>query len=321
VAVYTEVGSAQARALVRRLGLGELSAIEGIAAGIENTNYFVDTDRGRWVLTVFERLPEAELPYYLGLMKHLAQRGIPVPDPQAGADGRLWFELAGKPAALLSRLPGSHRLAPDVHHVQQLGATLARLHRAAADQPRRQPHPRGLAWWRQTVPVVQAFVDAARAAALADELAFQEAVAASADHAQLPAGPIHADLFRDNVLFDGLPGHEKLTGLLDFFFAGTDCWLFDIAVCLNDWCCDLDSGRLDETRAAALVAAYRGERELTAAELRLMPAMLRAAALRFWLSRLHDLHLPRAAALLQPKDPAHFERILHEHIAKPWHPN
>lgn len=152
------------------------------------------------------------------------------------------------------------------------------------------------------------------------ELAFQRAVAASGDHAQLPRGPVHGDLFRDNVLFDGLPGHEKLTGLLDFFFAGDEVVAFDIAVCLNDWCSDPDSARLDETRAAALVAAYERERPLAAAELRLMPALMRAAALRFWLSRLDDRHRPREAALLNPHDPAPFERMLRERIAQPWHP-
>jgi len=320
MAVYTVVTEAQARALVGRLGLGELTALQGIASGIENTNYFVDTSSGRYVLTLFERMAPESLPYYLALMKHLAGRGIPVPDPQAGADGTLLFELAGKPAALLTRLPGSHRLAPDLHHAQQLGHLLGRMHLAAADLPVTQPHGRGLDWWVAVAPGLQAFVDADRAALLADELAFQQAVWASADGRALPRGPIHADLFRDNVMFDGLPGHEKLTGVLDFFFAGTDCWLFDLAVCLNDWCCDLDSGRLDETRAAGLVAAYAAERPLTPSEYRLMPAMLRAAAYRFWLSRLADLHQPRDAAILTPHDPTHFERVLRERRSSPWHP-
>jgi homoserine kinase type II len=320
VAVYTVVGEDEARALVARLGLGELTALQGITAGIENSNYFLDTTVGRYVLTLFERLSAAQLPYYLGLMKHLAARDIPVPDPQADAQGELLFTLAGKPAALLTRLQGSHRLAPDEHHARQLGAMLARMHLAAADLPRSQPHLRGLDWWIATVPVVQPFVDAERAALLASELDFQRQVAASPDGRALPRGAIHADLFRDNVMWDGLPGHEKLTGLLDFFFAGTDAWLFDIAVCLNDWCVDLDSGRLEEARAAAFVAAYAAERPLTPAEHRLMPAMLRAAALRFWLSRLWDLHLPRPAALLTPHDPTHFERMLRERLERPWHP-
>ena len=163
-------------------------------------------------------------------------------------------------------------------------------------------------------------LDAGRAALMRDELAFQRAAAASADAAALPRGPVHADLFRDNVLFEGLPGHEKLTGLLDFFFAGTDAFLFDIAVCLNDWCSDADSGALDETRAAALVTAYDRVRPLEAAEHRLLPAWLRAGALRFWLSRLWDLQLPRDATLLQAHDPAPFERVLRARIDNPWHP-
>lgn len=320
MAVYTSVGQAEVRALVARLGLGALSRFEGISAGIENSNWFVDTEQGRFVLTVFERLSADQLPYYLGLMQHLAHAGIPVPDPQADADGQLLFTLQSKPAALLTRLPGSHRLAPDLHHCQQVAAMLARLHLAGESFHHEQPHLRGLAWWAETVPVVQPFVDAGSAALLGDELAFQQAVAASADGLALPRGPVHADLFRDNVLFDGLPGHEKLTGFLDFFFAGTDALAFDIAVCLNDWCTDLASGRLDETRAAAFVAAYAAVRPLVAAEHRLMPALLRAAALRFWLSRLWDLHLPREAAMLTAHDPSHFERVLRERLATPWHP-
>jgi homoserine kinase type II len=272
------------------------------------------------VLTLFERLDAEQLPYYLVLMRHLARQGIPVPEPQAGAEGELLFTLAGKPAALLTRLPGSHRLAPDLHHCQQLGAMLARMHLAGAGCPLQQPHLRGLAWWLQTVPVVLPGLDAGRAALMRDELAFQRAAAASADAAALPRGPVHADLFRDNVLFEGLRGHEKLTGLLDFFFAGTDAFLFDIAVCLNDWCSDADSGALDETRAAALVTAYERVRPLEAAEHRLLPAWLRAGALRFWLSRLWDLQLPRDATLLQAHDPAPFERVLRARIDNPWHP-
>lgn len=320
MAVYTEVGEDDARALLARLGRGELLELRGIAAGIENTNYFVDTTRGAYVLTLFERLGAEQLPYYLVLMRHLARQGIPVPEPQAGAEGELLFTLAGKPAALLTRLPGSHRLAPDLHHCQQLGAMLARMHLAGAGCPLQQPHLRGLAWWLQTVPVVLPGLDAGRAALMRDELAFQRAAAASADAAALPRGPVHADLFRDNVLFEGLPGHEKLTGLLDFFFAGTDAFLFDIAVCLNDWCSDADSGALDETRAAALVTAYDRVRPLEAAEHRLLPAWLRAGALRFWLSRLWDLQLPRDATLLQAHDPAPFERVLRARIDNPWHP-
>jgi homoserine kinase type II len=320
MAVYTEVGFDEADALFRRLGLGALTDLHGIRSGIENTNYYATTARGQWVLTLFERLTPAQLPYYLQLMQHLAERGIPVPAPQAGAQGELLFELAGKPAAVVTRLPGSHRLAPGAAHCAQVGAMLARMHAAGLSFGPQQPHLRGLAWWAETVPVVLPFVAAEQAALLSDELAFQQQLAASAEAVALPRGPIHADLFRDNVMFDETAGNDRLCGFFDFYFAGTDHLLFDVAVCLNDWCTDLASGRLDEARADAFVAAYARERALTATELRLLPALMRAAALRFWLSRLWDWHLPRQAALLRPKDPAQLERVLRERIARPWRP-
>ena len=320
MAVYTQVSEDEVRALLGRLAQGRLISFKGIGAGIENSNWFVETSQGHFVLTVFERLTADQLPYYLWLMKHLAGHGVPVPDPQADANGKLLFELQGKPASLLTRLSGSHRMAPDLHHCQQVGHMLARMHRVSASFRHEQAHLRGLDWWVQTVPEVLPFVDAPQAALLRDELAFQQSVAASADAVALPRGPIHADLFRDNVLFDGLPGHEKLTGFLDFFFAGTDALAFDVEVCLNDWCIHLDTGRLDDARSAAFMDAYTAVRPLSASEQRLVPALLRAAAFRFWLSRLWDLHLPRAASMLQAHDPAHFERVLRERIATPWRP-
>lgn len=321
MAVYTEVGGDEVGALLSRLGLAGLSALRPIAAGIENTNYFVDLVGGAgYVLTLFERIEREDLPGYLGLLAHLGAAGLPVPVPQADPSGATLFTLAGKPAALLTRLPGAHCPAPDLHHCEQVASVLARLHLAARNASGVHEHQRGLAWWQATVPLVLPHLDADQAALLGDELAYQQQVAQADAARTLPRGPIHADLFRDNVLFDGLPGHEKLTGLLDFFFAGTDTWLFDIAVCLNDWCTDLASGRLDEQRAAAFMTAYGRERALTPSEHRLLPAMLRASALRFWLSRLWDLHLPREAELLAAHDPSHFERLLRERIATPWHP-
>lgn len=314
MAVYTVVREDEVRTLVARLGLGELTAFEGIKAGIENSNWFVDTTTGRFVLTVFERLQADQLPYYLGLMQHLAARGIPVPDPQADAEGRLQFTLQGKPAALLTRLPGSHRLAPDEHHARQVGAMLARLHLAGADCAWHQAHLRGLAWWTETVPVVRPFLDADRAALLDSELAFQQHLASSADGRALPVGAIHADLFRDNVMFED----GRLTGFFDFYFAGNDSFLFDLAVCLNDWCivhaADGTDGRHRPELARAMLDAYQAVRPLSAAERQLLPAMLRAGALRFWISRLWDWYLPRDAALLKPHDPTHFERVLRERV-------
>ena len=319
MAVFTDVTPAEAGALTERLGAGRLQQLQGIGAGIENSNFFVTTDHGDWVLTLFERLTADQLPYYLRLMQHLAQRGLPVPEPRADAGGQILHQLAGKPAALVNRLPGHHQLAPDLHHCAQLGSLLARMHLAVADFPLQQPNLRGRDWWQQMAPLVRPHLTPAQQQLLDDELAFQQQVAASPAFAALPQGAVHADLFCDNVLFDGLPGHEKLTGAFDFYFAGTDSFGYDLAVCLNDWCLNADDASLDATRAQALVQAYEAHRPLSAAEHRLLPALLRAAALRFWLSRLGDWHLPRPAALLQPKDPAHFERVLRARIAQPWH--
>ena len=319
MAVFTAVTPAEAGALTERLGAGTLLQLQGIGAGIENTNYFATTTTGQWVLTVFERLSADQLPYYLRLMQHLAQRGLPVPEPRADASGQILHQVVGKPAALVTRLPGHHQLAPGLHHCAQLGSLLARLHLAVADFPLQQPNLRGRTWWAEIAPAVRPHLSLAQQHLLDAELSFQQQVAASPSFAALPQGAVHADLFCDNVLFDGLPGHEKLTGAFDFYFAGTDSFVYDLAVCLNDWCLNADDASLDEPRAQVLVRAYEAHRPLAAAEHRLLPALLRAAALRFWLSRLGDWHLPRPAALLQPKDPGHFERVLRARVASPWH--
>ena len=321
MAVFTQIEFDQAAALALRLGLGRLGALKPISAGIENTNYFASCERGEYVLTVFERLSAEQLPFYLRLMQHLARHGIPVPEPQADAAGEILHALAGKPAAMVGRLRGGHALAPDAAHCQQVGAMLARMHAAGADFALHQPNLRGLAWWDETAPQVHPFLNVAERELLDSELAFQHELARGAAYARLPRGPIHADLFRDNVMFEAdADGVDRLTGFFDFYFAGVDAFCFDLAVCLNDWCIDLGTGRLDETRAEALVAAYASVRPLTGDERRLLPALLRAAAFRFWLSRLWDLHLPRSAALLKAHDPGHFERVLRERVSVPWHP-
>ena len=323
MAVFTEVSATEAAALALRLGAGQLQSLTGIPAGIENTNYFVSTDQGDWVLTLFERLPAPQLPYYLGLMQHLARRGLPVPEPRADASGQILHQVSGKPAALVSRLQGRHQLAPDLHHCAQLGRVLAQMHLAVADFALKQPNLRGLNWWLAMAPQLMPHLGHPQRQLLASELAFQQQLAASPSYAALPRGAVHADLFCDNVLFDASstlpPGHEKLTGCFDFYFAGTDRFAYDLAVCLNDWCLNADDASLDPARARALVQAYEQVRPLAGAEHRLLPALLRAAALRFWISRLADWHLPRPAALLQPKDPVHFQRILRSRINQPWH--
>ena len=319
MAVFTEVSHDEASALLQSLNLGTLQELRGIQGGIENTNYFATTDKdgekGEYVLTLFERLSHEQLPFYLHLMKHLAARGIPVPDPAANRDGDILHTVSGKPAAVVNRLRGKSELAPDAAHCAAVGEMLAKMHLAGRDYERRQPNLRGLPWWNETVPLVLPHLDAAQATLLRAELAYQNHIAESAACTALPRGPIHADLFRDNVMFDD----GQLTGFFDFYFAGVDTFLFDIAVCLNDWCIDLATGEADLVRSAAFVQAYTAVRPLTAAERQLLPAMLRAGALRFWISRLWDFHLPREASLLQPHDPTHFERVLRQRVQQPLH--
>ncbi|HCE27448.1 MAG TPA: homoserine kinase [Comamonadaceae bacterium] len=313
MAVFTQVSDTEARELLRRLQLGTLHALRGIEGGIENTNYFVTCDEGEYVLTLFERLTAEQLPFYLYLMKHLAHKGIPVPDPRADKAGDILHTVCGKPAAVVNRLAGRSQLAPEAVHCAAVGDMLARMHLAGRDYDRHQPNLRGLPWWNETVPVVLPHIGPDAAALLRAELAYQNHVAASPAYAALPRGPVHADLFRDNVMFEG----EQLTGFFDFYFAGVDTFLFDLAVCLNDWCIDLPTGRHDAERAAAMLGAYQAVRPLTAAERELLPAMARAGALRFWISRLWDFYLPREASMLTPHDPTHFERVLRQRTEHP----
>ncbi len=317
MAVFTEVSPKEAAALMTQLKLGNLTELRGIQGGIENTNYFATTDEGEYVLTLFERLSAEQLPFYLQLMKHLAQRGIPVPDPAADprprSQGSLIHTVAGKPAAVVNKLEGKSQLTPQAVHCAAVGDMLARMHLAGADFDLSQPNLRGLPWWNDTVPVVLPHLEADQAQLIRAELAYQNHIAASPEYVALRRGPVHADLFRDNVMFDG----EQLTGFFDFYFAGVDTWLFDLSVCLNDWCIDLGTGVLDPVRLRSFLAAYENANPLNAAERQLLPAMMRAAALRFWVSRLWDFHLPRDAALLTPHDPTHFERVLRERVQRP----
>ena len=314
MAVFTPVTEEQAALLMSQLGLGELTDLRGIEGGIENTNYFATTDLGEYVLTLFERLNHEQLPFYLFLMKHLAEKGIPVPNPAANRDGDILHTLCDKPAAVVNRLLGKSQLAPDAVHCAEVGAMLARMHLAGEDYNRSQPNLRGLAWWNVTVPVVLPFLDEGQASLLQSELAYQNHIAQGAAYQALPKGPVHADLFRDNVMFEG----EKLTGFFDFYFAGHDTWLFDLSVCMNDWCIDLNSGEHVPDRALAMLNAYQEVRPLRPAERQLLPAMLRAGALRFWISRLWDFYLPRDAAMLKPHDPTHFERVLRARLTSPF---
>ena len=306
MAVFTALGRDDIERFVAHYDLGELLGAEGISAGIENTNYFVTTTHGAYVLTVFERLSFRELPFYLELMLHSAQHELPVPAPQRNHGGALMGELRGKPAAIVTRLPGRSVEHPDITQCSQVGEFLARLHLAGREFPLFQPNLRGIGWWKATLPRLEQFLSSDDYRELAEEVVFQDSFFRSAVFEELPSGPIHADLFRDNVLFDG----AHIGGVIDFYFAGCSLWLFDLAVTVNDWCVDLDSGAFDLSRAMALMEAYHARRPLTAAEHSCWRTVLRAAALRFWMSRLDDLHRPRDAHLLVPHDPGRFERML-----------
>jgi len=312
MAVFTPVSDHDVRDLLTRYSLGRLVSLRGITAGIENTNFFLTTDRGEYVLTLFEVLRHDQLPFYIELMHHLAQRGIPVPEPQTCIDGRRLTTLHDKPCAIVTRLTGGYEPAPGPAHCGLAGETLARAHLAGHDFPIRQPNLRGLDWWQATVPKVLPYLSPAQADLIQLTLEEQARFARSDLYHALPSGPSHCDLFRDNVLFDGTFDMPKMGGFIDFYFAGWDKWLFDVAVSVNDWCIEQNTGAFLHDRLHAWLAAYSAARPFSAEEKEAWPVMLRGAALRFWLSRLYDFHLPRQAQTLKPHDPRHFERILIE---------
>ena len=316
MAVFTPLTREEIGGLLAHYSLGEMHAHEGISAGIENTNYFVDTERGRYVLTLFERLNFKQLPFYLELMRHLAQRALPVPVPQENRSGSLMSECKGKPCAIVSRINGRWIEHPTPDQCATIGTLLARMHHAGADFMHFQPNLRGIGWWKSIAPQLEPFVDDQTFELLAEEVIHQDTFQRSPDFEHLPQGPVHADLFRDNVLWND----ANVGGVIDFYFAGCTLWLFDLAVTMNDWCVDIDDGSWDRPRATALIEAYHAARPLNEIERANWRTVLRAAALRFWLSRLHDLHVPRAAVVLKPHDPGRFERTLRTRIADDWLP-
>jgi homoserine kinase type II len=306
MSVFTRVSPEELAEWLKGYSIGELVHLQGIAAGIENTNYFVTTATGRYVLTLFEKLTEAELPFYLNLMAHLARAGIPCPAPVPDTGGAILAHLNGKPATLVTCLAGVPVEHPTTRHCELVGEVLADMHLAGRSYTTSLENPRGPKWWRHTAPLVSPFLDEPKRALLDSELEFQS----DWSHESLPRGPVHADLFRDNALWEAANEGPQLGGVIDFYFAGVDAWLYDVAVTLNDWCVELRSGEIDRARARALLRAYRGRRAFSDAEMAAWPAMLRGAALRFWLSRLHDFYLPRPGELTHAHDPEHFRRIL-----------
>ena len=310
MSVYTPVTAEEFNAWLIRYNVGALVGMQPIVAGIENTNYFVTTAKGRYVLTLYERLPAEELPFYLNLMAHLARAGVECPAPEPDRTGALFSLLNGKPASLVTRLDGAPVVAPTPAHCAAVGAALARLHVASATYRARLTNRRGPAWWRQAARAVRPHLDAGQNELLAAELRFLTGFGRGA----MPRGAIHGDLFCDNVLFSG----TRVSGIIDFGFAATDFLAYDLAIAVNDWCSVKEGageGELEPELTAAFVRAYDAVRPLTPDERTQWAALLRAAALRFWLSRLYDLHLPRPGELTHAHDPARFERILRDRIA------
>jgi homoserine kinase type II len=307
MSVFTTVTHDDLVAWLKNYSIGSLVTHEGIQAGIENTNYFVTTTRGRFVLTLFEKLKASELPFYLNLQDHLAGKGIPAPKPVPDHGGAFLGELNGKPAALVGYLPGKDVAAPDADQCAQAGAMLASIHTAGASYRDRMDNPRGPKWWMSVTPQLIPFLGEKDVELLREEVSFQ----ASQRRLDLPRGPIHADFFRDNVLFEG----GRISGVIDFYFACADALIYDVAIAVNDWCA-AKGGVLDAARAAALLKAYKRVRPFTADEGAAWPGMLRAGALRFWVSRLYDFYLPRPGELTHAKDPAHFRELLRQHIAQ-----
>ena len=304
MSVFTVVSEDQARAWLKHYTIGHLSLLEGIAAGIENTNYFLTTTHGGYVLTLFEKLTPDELPYYVNLMAHLAHHGIACPLPIERVDGEYISVLNGKPACIVTRLAGRPVETPGAAHCAAVGELLAEMHLAGGSYRRRMENWRGKAWWEKFVPQVQPLLNAEDAGLVADELRFQR----SRDYTALPQGVIHGDLFRDNILFVG----NRIGGVIDFYFACNDALLFDLAVTVNDWCVRPDA-TLDQVMSDSLVNAYHATRPLTGAEYLAWPAMLRAAAFRSWLGRLGYTYFPQAGEMTHTKDHGHFGRLLRQH--------
>lgn len=308
MAVYTEVSDEEVGAFLAQYDLGAVVSLKGIAEGVENSNYLLQTDRGSFILTLYEkRVAEEDLPFFLGLMEHLAERGVACPTPIAGRDGKALRQLSGRPAAIISFLEGLWPRRIQNRHCAELGGALAQFHLAGADFPMTRRNNLSVPDWR---PLFLKSAGRAHevqpglAQLLDDELDHLEA------HwpADLPAGLIHADLFPDNVFFKG----ERLSGLIDFYFACTDALAYDLAICMNAWCFEPD-GQFNVTKARLLLSNYRKARPFSDAELAALPLLARGCAMRFLLTRLYDwLHHP-PGAFVKPKDPLEYLRKLRFH--------
>jgi len=309
MSVYTTIESDELEGFLANYPVGTLVDYSGITDGIENTNYFVSTsnaDKTQFVLTLFEHHSLEEMQYYLGLMHHLADHAVPSADPVADKEGNYVRMFKDKPAALVHRLVGGSIRETTVSHCEQIGAAMGKMHTAGQSYQAHQSNPRGPAWCVATADKLYSKLPEDDVAFLHAEIDFQK----SNRNADIPRGVVHADLFRDNALWDG----DSLSGIIDFYYACDDVLLYDVAVLVNDWC-NHEDARLDHDKVTRLLQAYNTYRPLQANEQHYWPAMLRAGALRFWLSRLQDLHFPRPGELVHTKNPDEFKAILADRVA------
>ena len=306
MSVFTPVSSADADALLARYTLGACESLEGIAQGVENTNYFLTTTTGEYVLTLFEHIPREDLPFYVGLMDHLAHHDVRCPQPMRMTGGEMIAEVNGKPACIVTRLPGAPRMKPAAEDCHGAGQILAAIHVAGIEYDAGLANWRGRAWRESFAEKLRPRISRAESELIDAENRYQ----AIHDDMVLPQGVIHGDYFHDNVLWDDAGG----AGVIDFYFACDDALAYDMAIAVNDWCTTAEA-RIDPARARAFIEGYESRRPLTDFERELWPAMLRRAALRTWLGRLGYNHFPRASEMTIPKDHEFSRRLLEHHIA------
>jgi homoserine kinase type II len=308
MAVYTEVSDEELKASLAAYDLGEVLSFKGIAEGVENSNFFLHTTRASYILTLYEkRVNEGDLPFFLNLMEHLAERGVTCPLPVRNRAGDALGRLAGRPAAIITFLDGLSVKRPGVPHCRELGETLARLHEAGRDFGMQRPNALSLESWGPLFAVAEGQADTV-APGLAARTRAELAELGALWPTGLPSGVIHADLFTDNVFFVG----TRLSGVIDFYFACTDAFAYDLAICLNAWCFEQD-GAFNATKGRALIAGYQSVRPLEPDEVAALPILARGSALRFMLTRLVDwLNVP-PGALVRPKDPLEYDRKLGFH--------
>jgi homoserine kinase type II len=301
MSVYTNIEQSELEVFLSHYSLGALQDYQGINAGIENTNYFVTTENGEFVLTIFEEVGFSTLPYYLNFMAHLSDHGMPTAHPVADLQNEYVRTLKNKPAAIVKRLEGKNELSPKSAHCAAVGRALAQMHTLGASYKPVLDNPRGISWTKKTAKRVFKHLTSDEQLMLENELYFRTQMLPD----NLPTGVIHADLFRDNVMFK----EQALTGIIDFYYACNDALLYDLAVTVNDWCSDKD-GELNSDCYQALINAYQTERAFQPEELTAWHYMLRAAALRFWLSRLQDKIFPKDGEITHIKNPDTFKNIL-----------